>query len=102
MKELTLEQKAKRYDYLEKSILDFLEKNIADYKYDEGDDAPYVNVLEEWMDKADLNSDIVPRGVYLLFDKILDENYGKYMSIGNIIIESYRKEYKEFEKKIGG
>lgn len=102
MRKLTLEQKAKRYDYLEKSILDFLEKHIADYKYDVGDDAPYVDVLEEWIDHVDSNDDIVPRGVYLLFDKILDENYGKYMSIGNISIDSYKQEYKEFEEKIGG
>ena len=51
---------------------------------------------------VDFNDDIVPRGVYLLFDKILDENYGKYMSIGDISIDSYKQEYKEFEEKIGG
>lgn len=101
MKKLTQEQKAKRYDYLEKELLKFLEQNIADAKCDDAD-TKYENVLEEWIDRVDVNSDIVPRGIYLLFDKILDENYGNYMSIGNIIIESYRQEYKEFEKKIGG
>lgn len=107
MTKLTLEQKAKRYDYLEKELLTFLEQQIADAKYDDSH-TKYVDVLEEWIDHVDFHNDIVPRGIYLLFDKILDENYGKYISNGKFLsvadigLKNISKEYKAFEKKIGG
>ena len=97
MKKLTLEQKAKRYDYFEKSILDFLDKKIEDYKYDEGDDAPAIDVVDGWMDKVDFNDDVIPYSLYMLFDKIMDEEFYTYHSFAK-----KSKEYKEFEKKIGG
>ena len=100
MKKLTTEQKAKRYDFLEKELLTFLEQQIADEKYDDSD-TKYEDVLEEWIDHIDFNNDLIPHGIYLLFDKILSENYEKFLSIGNISIKSVRDEYKEFEKKIG-
>lgn len=101
MKKLTIEQKAKRYDYLVNELITFLDQHIEDEKYDDSD-TKYVEVLEEWIDHVDFNDDLIPHGIYLLFDKILDENYGKFLSIGNISIKSVRDEYKEFEKKIGG
>jgi len=96
MKKLTTEQKAKRYEYLERAILEFLDKKIEDYKYDEGDNAPAIDVVDNWMDKVDFNDDVIPYSLYMLFDKIMDEEFYTYHSFAKD-----RKEYKQFEQQIG-
>lgn len=101
MRKLTLEQKAKRYDYFEKAILGFLEKHIEEEQYNDSD-ISRTNVVEEWMDNLDYQNDLVPHGVYLLCDKICDEHFSKFLSIGDCCLKDLQKEYKEFEAKIGG
>jgi hypothetical protein len=100
MKQLTQEQKAKRYDYIEKAFLALLEERIEEKKIEERfiSDA---DVVEGVMDKIDLNDDIIARGIYLIFDKICTENYLKFMSIGECVLKSYKEEYKKFEEEIG-
>ena len=95
---ITKEQKQKRYDLFERSLLVWLDKKIEDAKYNDSTTST-ASVLEGVMDWLD---DYAPRDIYLLVDKILDENYGDFMSIGHVSIPSYRKEYKDFEEKIGG
>lgn len=100
MKKLTQEQKAKRYDYIEKAVLDLLEKRIEDEKYNDPS-LSVIDVLEEFMEKLDMNDDIVARGLYLICDKICKENYPKFMSIGDCVLPSLKEEYKKFEEEIG-
>lgn len=101
MTKLTQEQKAKRYDYIENAILSFLEEKIENAKYDDPS-VRRVDVAEKWIDRIDFHGDIIPREVYLIFDKILDEHFDKFIPLSACIIESIKKEYKEFEEKIGG
>ena len=107
-KELTIEQKAKRYEYLEDVILAFLDEKIENYKYDNGYDVPAINAVNDWMNEVDVNDDVVPDGLYMLFDKIMDENFGSYISMKNWVLKSkcvrdeYKQKYQKFVEKIGG
>lgn len=94
---LTLEQKAKRYDYLENALYNFLEQKIADSKYN-GEDLTEADVVENWLNEVDVNADIIPHELYLLFDKICDENYPDFISSRNYPLT--KPEYLQFEQKI--
>lgn len=101
MKELTIEQKAKRYEYIEKCVRKFLEETIEEKQYDDRS-ARDIDILEWWIDQVDFNSDIIPRGLYLIFDKICKETYYDFMSIGECSLRGCKQEYEVFEKEIGG
>ena len=98
--ELTQEQKAKRYDVLEKALYDFLLRKIADAKYDDSEVKTY-QVLDEWMSNVDC-SDLLPEDVYQLFDVILDEGFENYYGERASTLPYLKKKYQEFQKKIGG
>lgn len=95
---LTVEQKAKRYDVLQDSLLEFLEKKIADAKYDNSEMTTEY-VLDDWMDEVDMTA-LLPQDLYRLFDVILDEQYMKYRGLGSYPNEELQREHKEFMKKI--
>ncbi|MBR2578875.1 MAG: hypothetical protein IKE41_01895 [Clostridia bacterium] len=98
-KELTIEQKAKRYDYFEKVLIEFLERRIDDSKYNESEHDTN-DYLQDWISQID-DSDLLPDGVYMLLDKILDENYGCFVSMKNTFFEYLKNRYFKFEKEIG-
>ena len=101
---LTQEQKAKRYDYLESCIFEFLQDKAQDEKAVDST-VRTIDVVNKWLDKVDLNDDIIPQGIYFLLDKILKESYDGYVSMKScldIMQKSEQLKYMNFEKKIGG
>lgn len=101
MKKLTLEQKAKRYEYLEDILLEALDEKIENKESDE----TVANVVDKELNKLE---DYIPHKMMFLFDRICDENFGTYVSMRNFVLnnkavfDEYKQEYKQFEKKIGG
>lgn len=95
-----MEQKAKRYEYFEKAILAHLDKLIeSDYDMN-GEESVTVNVVDNWLDSVD-RSCVLPPQVYMLLDKICDEDFFTFTSLKNCKDEKTVNEYKEFEKEIG-
>ena len=100
MKKLTLEQKAKRYDYLEKVLLKKIQDMVDDSEqYGDGD--WWIDV-DKFMDDVD---NAVPKGVFYLLDKIVGESYSEFYSMESFIssceIELFKKEYESFLREIG-
>jgi len=91
MSNLTPEQKSKRYDYLERCIIDYIDDKFQDER--KSDDTIAIdNVIEDWLFKLE---DHVPSDVYTLIDRICYDNYS-YSSK-----EHKTAEYKNFLEKIG-
>lgn len=100
MKKLTTEQKAKRYEVFEKALLAYLNEKADDAQYDD-EDTLRSDVVADWLDQVD-DSSLFPHDIYLLLDKIIDENFAGYFPMRMCTLESVKKECAEFEQRIGG
>ena len=101
MKKLTQKQKALRYEYIERAILDFLDKKIDSVRENEaeGQYTPVSHIVDEWIDEVDKNDNVIPKQLFFLFDRICDENFFTYDSYKNV---SYlNKQFDEMNKQIG-
>lgn len=98
---LTQKQKALRYEYIEKAILKFLDEKIDSVRSNESEEeyTPVANIVEEWIDDIDRNDNIIPKQLFLLFDRICDENFFTYDSYKNV--SYFNKQFDEMNKQIG-
>lgn len=98
MKELTLEQKAIRYDYIEKALKEKVE-HIIECK--EWDNEPWDWAVEELTGDVD---NILGSKIYFMVDQIIGENFDGYAGIynfENLASDITKKERAEFLKEIG-
>ena len=100
MTQLTTEQKAKRYEVLEKALLDFWEQKIADAQYDDHQ-ITRERVMYDWMYDVD-GSSLLPEDAYYLFDTILNEHFDNYYGESVNTISFLKEKYQNFQKRIGG
>lgn len=105
-KKLTIEQKAKRYEWFENALLELLDNRIEDRLFDEQlmsdeEKTPIHQIVEEWYDKVDYHADLINDKMKFLFDRICDENFNNFCSIKGITYNGLNKVYDEFLKEIG-
>ena len=98
---LTQKQKALRYDYLEKAILEFLDEKIESVRENEleSEYTPVSEIVDRWMEDVDRYDNVIPKKLFLLFDKICNENFFTYVSYGST--PNRAKEFDEMNKEIG-
>jgi hypothetical protein len=103
MKNLTMEQKAKRYEWFEQAVLAKLDERIESTNYNLCDEEKLAcdDIADRWIDDIESSNADIPTEIIYLMDKIFDEDMTYYHSIGRCHHEETRQKYSKFEKAIG-
>lgn len=102
MKKLSMEQKAKRYEYIEKAFLEIIDAQIESNASMYGEEASAIDAVENYMDAVNSRDDIIPKKIFYMLDKICDEEFYSYVSLKSCKYDKKTvEEYSEFEKEIG-
>lgn len=102
MKKLSMEQKAKRYEYIEKAFLERIDEEIESNASMYGEESSVIEAVENYMDAVNRRDDIIPKKIFYILDKICDEEFYSYVSLKSCKYDKKTvEEYAEFEKEIG-
>ena len=102
MKELSIEQKAKRYEYIENAFLERIDEEIESNASMYGEESSAIDAVENYMDAVNRHDDIIPKKIFYILDKICDEEFYSYVSLKSCKYDKKTvEEYAEFDTAIG-
>lgn len=99
-RKLTQKQKALRYDYIEKAILELLDNKIDNVRENESKSyTPASDIVDSWMEDVDRYDNVIPKKLFCLFDRVCNENFFTYVSYDNL--SDYAEMFGEMNEEIG-